>query len=333
MGSELFTTLKEQGRPIKRGGGESAEAFPEEFTVVGVDISAEALCALYPDKGKMHARARAIVLGVRDKTRTAKAPTPAFVSTLRRGVRQTISLANLGPDTNGRIWIVVVIGRKRTLGLRIWNEANPEKRHEIKGMLEPLVHNSKAGIDAELEALEANAESNVFEAMEESSKADHALMLSAKGRAPEDIVITIGARNVEHVGLLLLLAECCDEVKEAVDAGRIGIAEVADLAKHKHDVQRQRILRRLAGPNRANKDAASPPRPKARSAKTLEAMEAEVWQRTGGTTSYETADRDAAIALARLEGAAAGLAYARGGEAAQWLADALAAKGTAETAE
>lgn len=274
MGSELFTALKLQKQDIERGGGESMVAPPEAFAIIGVDTTAENLTALYPEEdSKAHARARAIIAGIRDKTRTAKPPPAAFVATLRCGVRQAITLANLGPDRKGRIWIVVALGRQRTLGLRLWNAANPEQTHRLRGMLEPFAHNAKAGVDAELEALEANAASNVFVAMPESGKADHATMLAAKGKPIADIAITIGARDAEHVGLLLELAKCEPCVQDAIDSGKVAIGMAAIYSALAPEEQDRRLKRATAKGGKKGKSEAAPARAKTRPAPILASIE------------------------------------------------------------
>lgn len=272
MGSALFKTLEEQGQEIERGGGETMVAYPEAFAIVGLDISAEDLLALYPDEGKQHTRARAIILGIRDKTRVRKPPDRAFVATFRKGTEEPITLANLGPDHTGHVWIVVAKGRNRTMAQRAWNEANPRATWKILGFLKPFIHNDAAGIDAELEALESNAVSNVFVAEVPSTKADRAVMLAAKNRSNSDIAISIGVRGAQEVIYLLTLAECHDDVKTAVDDGLLTLVQAGDLAKHPHEEQARRVARLRAGPSRAAKNEAAAPREKARPAKYMLAL-------------------------------------------------------------
>lgn len=276
MGSDLFTALREQGSNIRRGGGEIAVGPPEDFIIIGRDFTAEKLSALYPDESAAHERARRIIAGIRDRTRTANDPPASFIASLRNGQEEPGKVANLGPDKRGKVRIVVVVGRQRNMGLRVWNRDNPARRWDFSGLVAPLKHNSKAGIDAELDAILSNAASNVFVAMPESGRADHAAMLAAKEMAHADIATAIGARDADHVRMLLDLAECCEAVHESVDSGRVPLSACADLKKHSHEEQARRVARRQAGPSRAAKNGAAQARAKSLPAHVIAKVESEI---------------------------------------------------------
>ncbi len=289
MGSEVFVALKAQGRNLTRGGAETIVGPPDEFTIIGVDITVEKLSALYPDESKAHVRARAIIRGTVDRTRTKGPPPDWYVATFVNGVEENPSCANLGPDKKGRIWFPIVKGRQRTMGLREWNKRNPKATHDLTCFLAPLKHNDAAGIDAELDALEANTVSNAFVAMPDSGKADHAARLKAKGRSVAQIVGLVGARNAEHVGHLLALAECCEKVQAEVDGGRVLIAECLVLCKLKPEEQERRVARKTAGNGKAAKDGAAPARAKTKPAPVLASWEAEVRNAIDGDPSDPSA--------------------------------------------
>lgn len=316
MGSEVFVTLKSQGRKLSRGGAETIVGAPEEFTIIGSDISAEKLSALYPDESKAHERARAIIRGVVDRTRTKGPPPDWFVASLSGGVTQFPTVANLGPDRKGRIWFPMVIGRQRNGGLREWNRRNPGNAHELTCVIAPLKHNDKAGIDAELDALEANAESNVFVAMPDSGKADHAARLKSKGKADADIAGRIGARDAEHVKQLLALAECCEKVQAEVDAGHVLLADALVLCKLTPEEQARRVARKQAGNGKAAKDASAPPRAKTKPAAVLASWEATVRASVEGLPPR---DAESPVIIRRL-GFIEGLIAAQGKGIPEWAA-------------
>lgn len=284
MSSGQFEGLEELG--IQRGGGaEPCHGPPEAFSIIGLDVSAEKLVSLYPEtKGKIgeaHLRAVALIKGVRDRTRTTNPPPPEFVAAVgAAGIVQRILVANLGPDKKGKPWVITVAGRQRNWATRLHNEkAVPSDVREVIAELRGFPN--RAGIDAELTALETNAASNVFVAMSQSQMADHAVMLREKGISPANIAIRVGAKNADHVGLLFALAECGPEVQAVVDADKIPLAECPTLAKLGSEEQARRVLRKTAGPTKKEKDAAAPPRPKSMPAAKVHAWIDELERMSG----------------------------------------------------
>lgn len=268
MGSSQFEGLDAIG--ILRGGGaEPCHGPPEAFTIVGLDISAEKLIALYSETkgkpGEAHERARKLIMGARDMTRADDIdPPPEFVASIgAEGIAQRIVCANLGPDRKGKPWVVTIAGRKRNVGARKWNGAHPADAVEMLAELKGF--KNTATIDAELAALDLNSASNIFVGMRPSQMADHAAMHTAKGRPPAIVALKIGARDAEHVALLLALAECAPEVKASVDANVTPLADCRTLSTLPADEQARRIARKTA-PSRKAADAAAPPRPRARAA-------------------------------------------------------------------
>lgn len=299
MGSSQFEGLEKIG--IQRGGGaEPCHGPPGAFTVIGLDISAERLISLYPETngklGEAHMRAVALIRGVRDRTRTSKPPPPEFVAAVgAAGVVQRILVANLGPDKKGKPWVITVAGRQRNWATRLHNEkADPADVREVIAELRGFPN--RAGIDAELAALETNAASNVFVAMSQSQMADHAVMLREKGIAPANIAIRVGAKNASHVALLFALAECGPEVQAAADADEIALAECVALAKLDLEEQARRVLRKKAGPTKKEKDAAAPPRPKTPPAARIVALR-DAFTKTVPQASFSRAEVLALLAF------------------------------------
>lgn len=307
MSSQQVDQLKDVG--FRRAGEEGISAPPEAYTIVGLDVSAEKLTALYPAtsgrEGAAHGRARAIIKGVRDHTRVVDAPPPAFVASLSIGVQEPVAVANLGPDKNGKVWVLVCRGRQRTMGLRALNKTlPPQSRLELPGRIKAFPNTKD--IDAELTALEANAASNVFVAMRPSQSAAHATALAERGLAPANIAIRVGARDAEHVDLLLMLAKCVPEVQAAVDRDEIALAKVKTLHKLDPDEQVRRVTRQAAGANRNAQNAAAAPRAKTRPARVLVSL-ADTFRDSGHIAMPA---RDVVLDV---------LAYAAGGEPAEWL--------------
>lgn len=280
MGSEGFVALEALG-VRRRSAGEESEGPPESYTIVGLDVSAERLLESYPDatsKGDRtgHPRARAIIAGVRDQTRVAEPPPEWFVESVGHKQEEPIVVANLGPDRGGKTWLVVVRGRQRTMALREWNSRQkPENRRNLFARIEGLRHT--AAINAELGALLSNVASNTHVAMRLSQKADHALMMRERGVPNASVAVHLGIADAAQVAHLLTLADCAAEVKEAVDAGRLALAEVSGYVKLDHDEQRRRVLRATAAGKGANgkgdreaRDAAAPARQKATARSVVE---------------------------------------------------------------
>lgn len=318
MGSEQFERL---------GIGRSKEGaleYPDKYTVIGVDIDADALIARYKgSKGESYAGE--IIRAVVQKYRTAKAPPGYFVNSLRGGVNEPIILTDLGPDKRGKSWAVVVDGRQRCVGLRTVNEENASAKPALPRFKCPAVFRAFSHKGAGLAAAMVKAVSNVHVAMTPSQKADDVLDLDWRGVGHEDIAHAIGARDTDEVASLLALAACCDAVKVAVDEGRYPLADVARCKLHTLPEAEQvaRIARATAAPKGATdkaarkaRDAAAPARAKTRPARVLASVEGELIRVTADAPD----DAHPESPAARLRDAAAVIAWAKGGAPPPWLA-------------
>lgn len=225
-----------------RRGGDRQFAAPEGLTVIGADIKAHELKALYAGNEWSCKVIQALV-----DRRAEKGPPPAyFWKALRGGVTHAIHVVSLGIDTNGKEWIVVAEGRNRTLGLRevnIEREQAADEPLEIEVQLVTLPRASD-GIAAALRALDLKITSNVHVPMAPSDTADRVMELSDQGLPPASIAHKLGLReevaDVE-VPQYLALAQCVDEVRNAVDAGTLALAKCIRLAKKSEDAQRAAV--------------------------------------------------------------------------------------------
>lgn len=264
MGSEAYARL---------GLGRSKEGaldYPDKYTVVGVDIDADKLIARYKgSRGEKYAAD--VVRAVVQKYRTAGDPPEYFVRSLTGGVNEPIILTDLGPDAKGKSWAVVVDGRQRALGLRIVNERNVALRPALPRLQLSAVFRAFRREGAGLAAALVKVTSNVRVARTFTQRAEDAMDLYARGVSPDDIAPLVEAKDATEVALLVWLHECAVEVKDAVDGGKLALAEVAALAKHSHEEQARRVARATAAPKGENgkaakgkRNAAAPPRPKSK---------------------------------------------------------------------
>jgi hypothetical protein len=262
MGSEAYARL---------GLGRSKEGaldYPDKYTVVGVDVDADKLIARYKgSRGEKYAAE--VVRAVVQKYRTAGDPPDYFVRSLTGGVNEPIILTDLGPDAKGKSWAVVVDGRQRALGLRIVNDRNAASKPPLPRLQLAAVFRAFKRDGAGLAAALVKVTSNVRVARTFTQRADDVLDLDGRGVAHADIAPLVEASDAAEVALLVALAGCDVAVKDAVDAGRLGLAEVGALAKLSHEEQARRVTRATAAPKGANgkaareaRDKAAPPRAK-----------------------------------------------------------------------
>ncbi len=114
---------------------------------------------------------------------------------------------------------------------------------------------------------------NVHDRRTFASRAEDVYDLRASGRSVESLTREGEVATAEEVQMLLALHECDDAVKDAVDAGKVPLADAIALVKCDAEEQRRRIARKLAGTNGKAKDAAAPARAKTRRAEVLRSAE------------------------------------------------------------
>ena len=271
--------------------GDGADGYPDQYTLIGVDITPEALKARF--KGtKREAYVCAVIDAAWQAQRTKKPPTRAFVELLRGGVEVPIIVSDLGRDNTldgweeidgkrkkaGKNWVVVIEGRQRVLGRRILDAENKQRGiARLKIECKYRVFGTKS---TALEATIVRCVTAGRVARTASARAEDAAALKRSGMGLEDIVPLAEARDAAEVELLLCLDKCEDEVKEAVDAGKIALGECKSLSTKDPAEQVRLITRKTAvepGTGRTKaaekaRNAAAPPAQKARPRKYGEAL-------------------------------------------------------------
>lgn len=271
--------------------GDGAEGYPDQYIVIGVDITAEALKARF--KGtKRETYVCAIIDAAWQAQRTKKPPTRAFVELLRGGVEVPIIVSDLGRDGTldaweevdgkrkrcGKNWVVVIEGRQRVLGRRILDAENkPKGIAKLKITCVYRVFGNKA---TALEATIVRCVTAGRVARTPSARAEDAAALRRSGMGLEDIAPLAEARDATEVEHLLCLDKCETEVKDAVDEGKILLAECKILATKSPEEQVRLVLRKTAvepGTGRTKdaqkaRNAAAAPAQKARPRKYGEAL-------------------------------------------------------------
>jgi hypothetical protein len=223
--------------------GDATKGRPDQFTVIGADISAAELIERFDG----NPWAQEVIKALKDR-RAERGDPPAFfwMSLRDQGAHTAIRFVNLGNDAKGVPWLVVVDGRNRVLGLRkvnIERQALGQEAFLLKVEILNLPR-GKDGIRAHLAALETKTVANISVAMRPSDNADRALDFERMGMSHLDIARKIGIRDevaADEVPALIALAQCVDEVRAAVDAGTLPLAKCIRLAKRTEDQQRAAV--------------------------------------------------------------------------------------------
>lgn len=247
MGSEQFDRY-----PGLKRRSEGAAGDPRLFTVIGVDISAEALKAKYKGS-KQYAYACDVIDAVVQKQRTAQPPPVSFINLCRGGIHEPIIVCDLGADAKGKSWMVVVDGRQRDLSARAINDEKTGVEIDVSAIFRPFKRGS-AGLDATMVKVVANARvPRTY-----SQRAEDAADLRARGVA--NIAPLCEARDDAEVEHLIALNGCADEAKVAIDANLLPLAYASHLATLPPEEQVRQVARKLAGSSKKGRDAAAPPR-------------------------------------------------------------------------
>ncbi len=316
--------------------GDGACGFADQYTIVDLDIGADALIARY--KGtKREAWIADVVRGVVQRQRTAKPPDENFVRWLRRSRSiPAITIIDLGRDGTkdgweevdgkrrkaGKNWCVILDGRQRDMGQRevdkIEEEAGRPKRLLDCDYFVPSAKTPREDVVFYRVATALRV------ARSHSSRAEDAADLREQRYADEDIAGLVEARDVAEVETLIALHACCDAVKAAVDEGRYPLADVArcKLNTLPEDEQIRRTSRSTAAPKGANgkaargaRDGAAKARAKTRPARVLASVEEEL-RRAAGERRDDAKDEDTLRAFI----VADVIAWARGNaDAPAWL--------------
>jgi hypothetical protein len=276
MGSEQF---KRTG--LQRD-SEGCKGFPEQFTIVGVDISPEDLKKRY-EGTKRHRFVCEVIDGLVQKQRTKTGSAPGWLVDMLRTATNipAIRVVDLGRDGTldgweevdgkkkkaGKNWVLIDDGRQRDMAMREINRTSGKPPRMLDATF--VIYSSKGTY---ADAVMSKVGGNVRVARSFSQRAEDAADMARANYTHEAIVPFVEARDAAEVGLLLCLHQCVDEVKDAVDAGRVLLAECKKLSKETESEQIRLIARKTAvepGANRGKKtrdaqNAAAPPKPRAR---------------------------------------------------------------------
>lgn len=271
----------------------AGKGYPEQYVIVGLDISANDLKARY--KGtKRHEYISNIIDGAVQLQRTKGPPSAALTRLLRKAKQiPAIYVCDLGRDGTkddeeegpdgkpvkvGRNHVLVIDGRQRDMATRINNIAAATDPDSKGARQLECIYVTFPSTDTYDAVVEFKVGSNVREPRSFSSRAEDAADLDRGGLSMEDIAPFAEVRTVDEVNLLLALHKCHDDVKALVDSGRVGLAAVARVATLT-PINQVAWAARKAAPSRKAANEAAPPRPKARSAKLGVALAREMGAR------------------------------------------------------
>lgn len=286
MGSEQRT------RNGLSGAADGAKGYPEQFTIIDLDVSAVDLKARYAGT-KRHAYICEIIDGAVQRQRTKRPPSLAFIRGLRRAKQiPSLSVCDLGRDGTKDGWetidgkkrkagvnhVIIIDGRQRGMATRENNRLDADEHGKPPRMLEcNYVTFPAAGTRDAVVLFKVGA--NVREHRTFSSRAEDAADMRRGGYSDEDIAPYVEARDAAEVALLCDLDGCVDAVKDAVDDGSVALAAVKTIATLNHAEQARRVARRSATPAGGNgaaakraRDDAAPPRLKARGGAFAQAL-------------------------------------------------------------
>jgi hypothetical protein len=201
--------------------GDATKGRPDQFTVIGADISAAELIKRFDG----NPWAQEVIKALKDR-RAERGDPPAFfwMSLRDQGAHTAIRFVNLGNDAKGVPWLVVVDGRNRVLGLRkvnIERQALGQEAFLLKVEILNLPR-GKDGIRAHLAALETKTVANISVAMRPSDNADRALDFERMGMSHLDIARKIGIRDEVAADEVPALGAQRVERRE-VDDGRVAV--------------------------------------------------------------------------------------------------------------
>lgn len=248
--------------------GDLVEGAPESFTVLGVDVTVDALIKRFEG----HPTEIAIIRGVIQERRSAPgvlAP-PRFVRSLMGGVSEPVQFFRLkAPEGRGKDVLLIAKGNNRTVGLRRANDQREAKglaRFNLKGIQISSIGKSNV---AGMFASEQHALSNVRVRVLPSQNAETAARLKFQGMSTLDIVSYCdGVETEEEVLELIALGECGEAFQDAVDAGKVPVKAALRVAKMSGAVAAEWLAARLAPP-RQRGVAASTARPLSPARRTL----------------------------------------------------------------
>lgn len=234
-------------RPIEAAGFErnenSGTGWPEDLTIVGLDITESDLLALFDRDRATDKIARAVIAGLRDMDRL-EAPTPGDVRAAQDGVAP-VKVSILGPDKNGKRWTVLRDGRQSVMCVRINNEAGKKNDRQQVNI---IVHRDVDDDGATLRAMKAkmamgkvvSLKTQAFRAWElhHDQKQPVEEVARILTRSDEDPDLWTAAELLEWAPLFQYL---CPEAIALANRGTLTLARAQRLAKLSHEDQEKRL--------------------------------------------------------------------------------------------
>jgi ParB family chromosome partitioning protein len=147
------------------------------------------------------------------------------------GVKQPIQISK-NPETGD---VEVVLGRQRTKACRlanVWRKARGEPLRQIPAVV--FKEKRENAIDAIV------SENEIRRADTPLGRAEKMRQLMAIGRGEDQVAVIFGCKAATVRSTLALL-DCCIEVQQAVDAGKVSLAHATKLARMKPDDQRTKV--------------------------------------------------------------------------------------------
>src|SRR5512147_719447 len=227
MGSKQWEDIgAERGR-------ETGRKYPEELTIVGLDVTEEYLLGRYPTDSRADENARAAIVACRDEKRLDPPP-EHWINQFALGNPPPIECYRLPPYCRGKLWVVVFKGRHRTMAQRELNGRCKKKAERQKSdiLLIPLRPEKMT----RAEALIAQSGSNNFIPESLECRAARAIDMR-EARLGMEVIVTMLAQGGGQpvVDDLLAWGEVFPllsaEAVRLANAGKLSLGRAKRLAK------------------------------------------------------------------------------------------------------
>ncbi len=207
---------------------------PEHYVVIDVDFTEAELRERYAG----NANAQALISAAKQLRRNTSPPNERFLATLDcdAGIHEPVLYTPLGLDVHGEPCPLILGGNMRVLGARIVLERRREAGKTLWTVDGKRLTFSGTPEEVLADALRAHADSNARVRPTVTQRAELAAKLAAN-HVLGDIVIRCEASNEaeikELIGFGELMMYLSPKVKDAIDAGKVGLTRAKKLASMK----------------------------------------------------------------------------------------------------